>query len=1143
MKKITLLLFMLSFTWLSIAQVGLNTITPDASSALDIESTTGGILIPRLSEFQRDAITLPATGLMIYQTDKNPGFYFYSGAAWTKINGAAGPRGPQGVFGGASFEYQYGGVGPLLSDVDNGLVRFLDTDTQNTATQLQFSELDSNGDSVYSFIEMLSQTQSTTKGVVRLVNKFNSSKNLQFKITNIDFTNATGSSTPGYFIFDVENVASSSLNPFNSLLAASPVVMTYSIAGSDGLQGPQGEQGAQGEQGIQGQIGLTGPAGQDGTNGIDGADGAQGPTGPTGPQGIQGEQGIQGPIGLTGPAGQDGTNGIDGADGAQGPTGPQGIQGEQGIQGPIGLTGLTGPAGQDGTNGVDGADGADGSQGPTGPQGIQGEQGIQGPIGLTGLTGPSGQDGANGINGEDGAVGATGAQGPQGDQGIQGEQGPEGPQGIQGDQGIQGLTGLTGPAGQDGAQGQTGATGPQGIQGPIGVTGPAGQDGTNGIDGVDGQSAYQIWLSRGNTGTEEDFIASLTGPTGANGPQGAQGEQGIQGPIGLTGLTGPAGQDGANGVDGVDGAQGPAGETGPVGATGPIGPQGEQGIQGQDGPSGQDGAVGATGEQGPQGDQGPQGPGGTGGVITREVGKIGYDRVNTPTATAVYYPFSFASFETAYAGTSSPYQIWSYYEAPEVVNNFAFSCNSTGEAFLNFGTQFKLLYYAGTTDYQSEIPTVIWSYTFPTATSINIGETLILPASNLQLPAGRYVWEATFPQYHSYNFILYITTQTSVMGTEGPTGAQGPQGIAGQDGADGAQGPIGPAGETGPAGATGVAGPTGPPGSQGAPGNDGIDGENGMDGEDGLSAYEVWINAGNTGTEQEFLDSLTGPQGGVTIITVGPGLNLTGSGNNADPYLISLPSGGMEDQVLKIVNGVPSWVNPNTSGSIIDQEGNNINYGIYGAQVWTLENADVVTYRDGAPIPQVTDQTIWSNLTTGAWCYYNNDPNNHKLYNWYAVMGIHDSASLSNASLRKEFAPEGWHVPTKDEWFSLRNYLIGNGYNYDGSTGNRIAKSIASKTGWQIADVNDPDDIGDVAKDQDTNNRSGFNMLPHGRRLTGGDSFRFFGSVAVFWSSSLIETNQGSFVPVRFSIGGSGNSLGDGVEVETDGNSVRFIRD
>ena len=524
MKKVTLLLFMLSFTWFSFAQVGLNTITPDASSALDIESTTGGILIPRLSESQRDAIALPATGLMIYQTNEISGFYFYNGTAWTKINGATGPRGPQGVFGGASFEYQYGGVGPLLSDVDNGLVRFLDSDTQNSAIQLQFSELDSYGNSVYSFIEMLSQTQSTTKGVVRLVNKLDSSKNLQFKITDIDFTNATGSSTPGYFIFDVENVASSSSNPFSDFASYTPVVMTYSISGSDGLQGPQGEQGQEG---------------QDGPSGQDGAVGATGAQGPQGDQGIQGDQG---------------------------PEGLQGIQGDQGIQGPIGLTGLTGPAGQDGVDGAQGPagqDGVDGAQGPAGTMGVAGPIGL---TGLTGVTGPSGQDGANGLNGAQGQTGATGPQGSQGEQGVQGPIG---------------LTGLTGP---------------QGAQGPIGLTGPIG---LSGQDGADGQSAYQIWLMLGNTGTEAGFIASLTGPTGATGPQGAQGEQGIQGPIGVTG---PSGQDGANGIDGIDGAQGQ------TGATGPQGTQGEDStVPGPAGAQGETGAAGATGVAGPTGPPGSQG--------------------------------------------------------------------------------------------------------------------------------------------------------------------------------------------------------------------------------------------------------------------------------------------------------------------------------------------------------------------------------------------------------------------------------------------------------------------------------------------------------------------------------------------------------
>ena len=92
MRKITLIAFML-FTAFSYAQVGINTNIPNASSALEIESTTGGILIPRLTQTQRDAILAPATGLMIYQTNQTSGFYFYDGSVWTKIDGVAGPQG------------------------------------------------------------------------------------------------------------------------------------------------------------------------------------------------------------------------------------------------------------------------------------------------------------------------------------------------------------------------------------------------------------------------------------------------------------------------------------------------------------------------------------------------------------------------------------------------------------------------------------------------------------------------------------------------------------------------------------------------------------------------------------------------------------------------------------------------------------------------------------------------------------------------------------------------------------------------------------------------------------------------------------------------------------------------------------------
>lgn len=85
MKKFTTILLILTTT-LSFAQVGINTNAPDPSSALDIESTTGGILIPRLTEVQRDAIASPASGLMIYQTDSTAGFYFFNGSSWSLLS-------------------------------------------------------------------------------------------------------------------------------------------------------------------------------------------------------------------------------------------------------------------------------------------------------------------------------------------------------------------------------------------------------------------------------------------------------------------------------------------------------------------------------------------------------------------------------------------------------------------------------------------------------------------------------------------------------------------------------------------------------------------------------------------------------------------------------------------------------------------------------------------------------------------------------------------------------------------------------------------------------------------------------------------------------------------------------------------------
>jgi len=141
-----------------------------------------------------------------------------------------------------------------------------------------------------------------------------------------------------------------------------------------------------------------------------------------------------------------------------------------------------------------------------------------------------------------------------------------------------------------------------------------------------------------------------------------------------------------------------------------------------------------------------------------------------------------------------------------------------------------------------------------------------------------------------------------------------------------------------------------------------------------------------------------------------------------------------------------------------------------GSQIWTSKNLNVSTYRNGDVIPQVQDPNAWANLTTGAWCYYNNDASNDticgKLYNWYAV---NDPRGL---------APKGFHIPSDAEWTVLTNYL----------GGEEIAgKKMKSTSGWK--------------EDGNKRNSSGFSGHPGGSRGKSG-SFRNFGGYGYWWSST-----------------------------------------
>ncbi len=101
---------------------------------------------------------------------------------------------------------------------------------------------------------------------------------------------------------------------------------------------------------------------------------------------------------------------------------------------------------------------------------------------------------------------------------------------------------------------------------------------------------------------------------------------------------------------------------------------------------------------------------------------------------------------------------------------------------------------------------------------------------------------------------------------------------------------------------------------------------------------------------------------------------------------------------------------------VTDADGNSYKTILIGKQIWMAENLKTTKYNDGTDIPLVTNDSIWSTLTTHAYCWYNNDINNKNiygaLYNWYVV----NTGKL---------CPTGWHVPTIDEW-----RILGDPYKY-----------------------------------------------------------------------------------------------------------------
>lgn len=155
MRTLSTIIMILCFSITIQAQIGIGTNTPNASAALDISHNEKGLLIPRLTQNQRDAIIAPATGLLIYQTDASAGFYFYNGFNWSPFGEGSG----WGLVGNTGTSPSINKLGTtdaqdlIIATNDTEAIRVSATGLVGIKTQLPTAPLSITDSSVYNFTE------------------------------------------------------------------------------------------------------------------------------------------------------------------------------------------------------------------------------------------------------------------------------------------------------------------------------------------------------------------------------------------------------------------------------------------------------------------------------------------------------------------------------------------------------------------------------------------------------------------------------------------------------------------------------------------------------------------------------------------------------------------------------------------------------------------------------------------------------------------------------------------------------------------------------------------------------------------------------------------------------------------------------
>ena len=207
------------------------------------------------------------------------------------------------------------------------------------------------------------------------------------------------------------------------------------------------------------------------------------------------------------------------------------------------------------------------------------------------------------------------------------------------------------------------------------------------------------------------------------------------------------------------------------------------------------------------------------------------------------------------------------------------------------------------------------------------------------------------------------------------------------------------------------------------------------------------------------------------------------------------------------------------SGLPMDIDGNRYDTVMICGQVWLAQNLRVKHYRNGDPIEKIEDKDQWVQSTSGAYCYYENNEKDSAiyglLYNWYAIND------------KRNIAPEGWHVPSYDEWHALEVCL-----------GDSIAANKLKEAGNAHWDIN-------FFQSQSTN-ETGFTAIGSGYRLggmnpQGAGVFNYRRIESGWWTTTENPELPGSAYHVTM---GNNYSILGGCDCPKNGGySIRLVKD